>query len=553
MFSIFEVVCFNYFQTVNRSAKILLRREIAKASFAFLSLNRTLPSAKLPAFRKAKASFAFLSLNRNFVAMDKRFYVTLFLFLSVVGQCLVFSQSSVLRQPEVSQALNAIYYLDDSEYAKALGIIKEKSLSAYIREYKSLMTYAIANNQDNYKAYMAASNAAIKAIDGFKYEEACLSNLLLHRSLVEMSDGNMLAGGVQFLKSYKAFKNAEKKYPSYEGQLMLRGIFNILLSQIPEKWKPLAGFLGFDDGDLEKGFADINQYRRNMTDVKGAYEESLLLSFSNIFLSHEQKLNDELEQCMRSSKSPMVNYLYVLSNGRRQRGEVAESVLNEVSQDMLDRFPLLIHQKAKFALRRLSPDECIRYADEFNAKYKGVACRNDVYLLKAYSYALKGMQDKQIEQATICAKMAAKSDVDHRTYDDAVRAQKPIDVVLLRSRLHFEYGNYEASKKTLDGYTPKSSDAIEYKFRLARCADIMKNYPEAMKVYKETITLAAKDKQYYGPYAAVYLADIHILRCEKSEASKWLKKAKEMNNGEHSKEIDQRIAVTMFKVEKMKD
>lgn len=61
--------------------------------------------------------------------------------------------------------------------------------------------------------------------------------------------------------------------------------------------------------------------------------------------------------------------------------------------------------------------------------------------------------------------------------------------------------------------------------------------------------MAAKDVQFYGPYAAIYMADLHIAEDDKVEAMKWLLKAKELNDGEHSKEIDQRIAVTRRKIE----
>lgn len=458
------------------------------------------------------------------------------------------AQRSVLVHDEVSKALYDVYHLDDKSFEQSIGKVHDKAMAAYLKEYKALLDFASENMHSRYEKYMEASDEALSKVSKHKYAENLRANLLLHRCLVEMSCGNMITSGIQFYKSFKAFRSGEKKYKEYEGQIMLRGIYNIILSQVPEKWKSLAGFF-FDKGDLQQGFKEINYYRSLMTGVPGAFEESLLLSFANLFLSHEQRLDEELAYKMRTSTSPAVMYVYILSNGRKQRGAVAEEALNSLPSYMFERYPLLIHQLSKYALRRLDADECIRQADRFIKVYRGIACLNDAYLMKAYAYALKGDYGKRREMALETVRLSSDFDIDERSRDDARRIIDTLDVTLLKSRLHFEYGNYVQSKKTLEGYVPQKADEIEYNFRMARCSEMLGEKSLAKQYYQKTIQMAAKDVQFYGPYAAIYMADLHIAEDDKVEAMKWLLKAKELNDGEHSKEIDQRIAVTRRKIE----
>ncbi|MCQ2215535.1 MAG: hypothetical protein MJZ31_06400 [Bacteroidales bacterium] len=458
------------------------------------------------------------------------------------------AQKSVLTQDDVSKAMFDLYRLDDQSFEVSITKVKDPALKAFLKEYKALIDYASENMPSRYEIYMDACDEALSKVSKHKYAENLRANILLHRCLVEMSCGNMITSGIQFYKSFKAFRNGEKKYAEYDGQLMLRGIYNIILSQVPEKWKSLAGWL-FDKGDLQKGFQDINRYRELMADVPGACDESLLLSFANLFLSHEQRLDSSLAKKMKESTSPAVAYVLVLSNGRKQRGAEAEKVLADLPEWMFERYPLLIHQLSKYALRRLDADECIRQADRFIKVYRGVACLNDAYLMKAYAYALKGDYEKRRELAHETIRVSSAFDIDERSQQDARRIIDTLDVTLLKSRLRFEYGDYTESRDYLRGYTPQKADEIEFTFRMARCSEMLGEKDNAKKMYRKTVELAAKDIQFYGPYAAMYMADMLIAEGDKKEAMVWLMKAKELNDGEHSKEIDQRIAVTKRKIE----
>ena len=53
------------------------------------------------------------------------------------------------------------------------------------------------------------------------------------------------------------------------------------------------------------------------------------------------------------------------------------------------------------------------------------------------------------------------------------------------------------------------------------------------------------DNGYFGPYAALYAADIMLTRGNNAAAQRYARQAQKLNNGEYSKEIAQRIALTL--------
>ncbi|MCQ2204710.1 MAG: tetratricopeptide repeat protein [Bacteroidales bacterium] len=466
------------------------------------------------------------------------------LVVSLLSLCSSWAQESVLASKASSEALAAVYAYDDAAFAEALSRIDDKAIAAFVVEYKSLLDYTAANNDGNYKRYVEASDKALAAVAKHRFEPTLTSNLQMHRSLVELSTGSLWGGGVYFWKSYRSFKRGEESHKDYDGQLMLRGIFDVLLSQIPEKWKGLAGLFGFSSGNLQQGFAEIEQYHQKVASVPGLSEESQLLVFANIFLSHDQRINDEQRSRLRNNTTPVVVYAYILSNGRNCMGSEADAVMSRLPQSVIDRFPLIIHQQAKFALRRLDTKSAIRYADEFLQKYRGSSCCNDAPLLKAYAYLVQGDTRQALENAQKAADMPFSSDVDKRTNADA-KIFPTMDRTLVKARFQFEYGNFAESLATLRGYNPPQQHLIEYNFRLARAEEKLGNLTSAISCYDKAIAMSAKDKRYFGPYSAVYAADLMLRQGNLAKAKEYIQKARSLNNGEFSKEIDQRISLTL--------
>ncbi len=462
--------------------------------------------------------------------------------LTCIAQSL-FAQKNILSEKNASLTLDAIYRFDEEGYKTHSANISDKAIQAYLAEYHALMHYAKANNEANFKAYQNASSNAISAVEKTTYGYTLSSNLLIHRCMAEMSMGNLLTSGIQFWKSYRAFKKGEEATPNYDGQLMLRGIFNVLLSQIPSKWQGLTGFFGFGSGNLTLGLEQIAAYRERVKEIPGLCEEGLVISFANIFLSHEQHINGRLSQAMKESPAPIISYAYLLSLGRQQKGAEADTVLSLITREQLEAFPLLRHQKSKIALRRLSERECIAHADSFFQAYKGNTCKSDALLLQAYAYLLLGDRTNALKKADACAAMTPTSDIDKRTQADAKRVASE-DVTLLRSRFNFEYGNFAEALSVLDGYKPTSGHEIEYHFRLARAYEKLGDTQRAVSHYDKLIAMAGNDDRYFGPYSAVFMADMKIKEGDTAAAKTYIDKAKKLNNGEYSKEIEQRISLT---------
>lgn len=481
--------------------------------------------------------------------------VTLLTALTVLAPTASLAQANQFASRACSEVVHDIFSIDEAAFAKHIGEVgtqsrDAKARTAFLREYMALMRYAAANNKKNYDAYFKASDAAFSAANGSTYEDNLLSWLHIHKCMVYIYDGSMVSGGIQFLKSYRSFKRAEAETPNYEGQIPLRGIFNIILSQVPGKWKGLAGFLGFDDGNTALGFRQLEDYRQKVKGVKGLSDEAVLFSFANMFFSFEQNMPADIMEAIRANEAPVVRYAYILSCGRSQNGEAAYKSLQETPEEVMSRFPLLYHQRGKYALRRLEPDECVRWGARFAETYSGVSNKTGVYLDMAYAYLLKGDREKAKTMVDKCRSMKSDFDIDRRAYEEAALAMDT-PVKMLRARLMFEYGRFAEAEAELKSYAPRRRDLAEYYFRLGRAEDKQGGKAEALAWYDKAIGASAGSTRYFGPYAAVHAAEICIKSRDKSRAASYLAKAKKMNNGEYKKELDQRIELTEREVKKM--
>ncbi len=465
-------------------------------------------------------------------------FLCLFIFPHVIG-----AQQVVFADDASQTAFADIYAIDNESFARHISSVTDRAKASFLREYMALMNYTAANTQANYDAYIAASDCAFDDVAKSAYAENLTCQLHIHKCMVYMYSGSMVSGGLQFWKSYRAFKQAEQKYPNYTGQLSFRGIYNILFSQIPEKWKTLKGLLGLPDGNLELGFKQVEQYRKAVATLRGVGDEALVFSFVNMFFSHDQNLTSELTKLIKQNPTAVVRYAYVLSCGQRQMGSEAEATLQATDTKTFDRFPLLYHQRAKYALRRVDTKNVIHWSHKFLDTYRGVSNKNNAYLQMAYAYLF--MDNKAMAKQMVDKCLAVKSDfdIDRRSHEEAERLMKS-DTTMLRARFLFEYGNFAESLRTLERHTPSKDDVVEHTFRRARANEKLGNKAVAIKQYDNVIALSQNDTRYFGPYSCVYVADLYLSSGDKTRALHYVDMAKKLNNGEYQKELDQRIELT---------
>ena len=161
----------------------------------------------------------------------------------------------------------------------------------------------------------------------------------------------------------------------------------------------------------------------------------------------------------------------------------------------------------------------------------------------AYAYILKGDKAKARQMVDKCIATTSDFDIDKRARAEAEIAMDASEE-MLRARFNFEFGRYEESLRILKSFTPRAQDAAEHAFRTARAEEKLGRVDVAMSGYDKVISLSANSKRYFGPYSAVYAADICIKRGDKARAKKYLATARKLNVGEYKKELDQRIELT---------
>ncbi len=445
------------------------------------------------------------------------------------------------------EALEALLYYDFSQAETIIQNIekKEPKLTAlpYLKQYKHFLNYLANDNQANYEAFNLAHSQAMEALPtkDLAWYLVFSSNMLLQKSLVEFSRGNHFQGAMVLYRSHKAFREIEPNSSNMLWQLKLRGIFNILWDRIPDHLRFFSNLAGLK-GDYYMGIRQLVAYN-DKTTAPGLADESkiILLYVHQLFQQDNEDLVELFEEAMAENHPPLTIFLYSGILSRMNHGAKALDALQNVPKSTMTRFPLLQYQYARLLLNAGKIDLSKSEMTQFLKQYKGDSFTNDAYLQMSRICYLKGETDQAAEWSLKClAHQPAVTAIDRQAVDES-RQFNQWQPSLLLARLYFDHGDYEKAQEWASKPINLPQAKIEQEYRKGRIAHKKGNLAAAVQFYNRAITLAGKDTKYYGPYAALFCAEIKIATQEYQEANRYLTMARKLNTGEYKQDIEYRI------------
>ena len=454
--------------------------------------------------------------------------------------------ASPFSQP-CCEAMEALFYYDFNK-AETIILNLEKSepnqlALPYLKQYKQFLTYLANDNQANYEAFNQAHSQAMETLPtkDLNWHLVFSSNMLLQKSLVEFGRGNHFQGAMALYRSHKAFREIEPNSANMLWQLKLRGIFNILWDRIPDHLRFFSNLAGLK-GDYYMGIRQLVAYN-DKTTAPGLADESkiILLYIHQLFQQDNEDLVELFEETMAESHPPLTNFLYSGILSRMNHGAKALDALLNVPKSTMAKFPLLQYQYARLLLNAGHIDRSESEMTQFLKQYKGDSFTNDAYLQMSRICYLKGATDQAAEWSLKClSHQPAATTIDRQAVDES-RQFNQWQPSLLLARLYFDHGDYEKAQEWASKPINLPQAKIEQEYRKGRIAHKKGNLATAVQFYNRAIALAAKDTKYYGPYAALFCAEIKIATREYQEANRYLALARKLNTGEYKQDIEYRI------------
>lgn len=454
--------------------------------------------------------------------------------------------SKSFTQP-CAEALAAMYRFDfNTVDALLLSIEKDNpTLQAlpYLKQYRHFLAYLANDQQSHYEAFTQAHEKAMAALsnDAEGWHLIFGSNMLLQKSLVEFSRGNNFQGSLSLYKAHKVFREIEPHPGNITWQLKLRAIFNILWDRVPDNMRFFSNLAGCK-GDYYMGIRQLVAYHDKL-ETPGLIDEAkvVLLYVHQLFQQDNEDVVELFDEYQGYSASPLTNFLYSTILIKLNKGQKALELLQTIPQIYHQRFPLLQYQYARLLLNAGFISQAKAEMEVFIKTYKGNTFYNDACLQMSRACFLNADNNEAAEWSLKCFNRQPTYTAIDRQAVDECRQFNLWDASLLRARLLFDHGNYEKAQEWASKPVSSPQAKLEQSYRKGRIAHKRGNLPVALQHYNQAILLANKDARYYGPYAALFCAEIKILSNDHQEASRYLAVARKLNNGHYRQDVERKI------------
>ncbi len=376
--------------------------------------------------------------------------------------------------------------------------IKNESDKLFLRHYGCFFDVALGKNnkikicQDIEEKFFNTTNTS----------EIILSQIYLHKGIISYMDNSKIDAILSFLKAYNYYKKCMELYPENIETQKLKGIFNILLSELPYPHNKFANLLGYS-GNKNIGFKALNRYV-NKTSSPGQHEEALIyLAFATLKFQESSNIVKEfICKYAENSNSQIFNSVLIRCALKIRQPLLVNNLI--YSSDIKDNINVLLYSKIKHAAICNKSDKLNLYARAFLNNKNNIQYKADVLKYLAW--------DKFIIGDTVSYYKYKDSIInlkDYRSFYDK-KALKEIsnnipDANIIKAHLCFDAGEYNKALNLLkkNKQSVDVNNMQEFYYRLGRCNHLLGNIDDAKDNYKKSVEINSNN--YYTNLAKYFL------------------------------------------------
>ncbi|MCK4661268.1 MAG: tetratricopeptide repeat protein [Bacteroidales bacterium] len=474
-----------------------------------------------------------------------------FIFLIIISK-FVFASFDINNN--IKKIHREISYLNLSQAELVLEYEKEQNPDNLFIPYYE-------NNIDFLKYIVSGDNVLLenfindfnKRIDAFKIKNknepfllALQAEMYFQLLIAYLIKNDFLHASFALYKSYSLWNENYKKYPDFKFNNKLAGIFQLLISSVPQEYTWLFKISGIK-GNIPKAIDFLEKYSLYEKNVfeDNIYSTILLLIVYSNFENNLDKTKIYINNLGNLSNKSMLIKLVIAKHymATEQNDKAIQLLEDKKYIDDISHFPYVYYILGKAKLNRLD-DNAEYYLNKFLKDYKGFYCKKSTCLNLSWYYILKNdsVEANKYKKLIINYENSL-SNLDKQA---AIEIQNinNINIELLKVRLLFDGGYYQKALKILNNDVDKTKltikDRLEYIYRAARIFHKLKDFPNAKKYYIDVIKFGNKLMYYFAPNASLQLGLIYEQEKNYEKAEKYFKYCLKINKGEYKNSIEQK-------------
>ncbi|TLX76094.1 hypothetical protein E9993_07740 [Labilibacter sediminis] len=463
---------------------------------------------------------------------------------TVLTLLLILSVSSHSQNRPSSEYLYSLFQLDFTEAELKIEQIKDTPTKAYLQHYH--LFFLIMINEDDIidynKRFKPLSNQILNSSDTFSNKWAYLAEIHIQNGILNYIKDNKWSALTAFSKAHSYWKKSESQHPALGQNLKLKGIFNLLIGNLPSPYAQWAGWFGFS-GDTNLGFDALEEYLQQQNTDGFYLEAQLFLGYAYLKFSGREDIITDFIQASQNCSSPLIQSILIRCAFKIKSPQLCTKWL---SAETKSNYPPLQYLKGKYSTFIFNANTPQVFEHFFNI-HKGNQFKADAHRYLSWHYLLSNDTNAYLKHQDALQRLN-----NYPTWEDKQAQKESIhgeipNALLLKSRILFDKGDYQLSANILLQIEAQLNNSEQQKeelyYRLGRCYQLQGNTTLAEQNYLASIKNATFSKRYYGPYSAIYAAKICINNNQTDKAKTYLNKARQLNNGEYKSQIDKLINI----------
>ncbi len=380
----------------------------------------------------------------------------------------------------------------------------DNAMSYYIENYIDFFTLFIQEDASVYKKLVKNRDLRLEKIrksdPSSPYYLFCQAEILLQWATIKLKFDDKINAAGDVYEAYKLLEKNKALHPDFLENNKSLSIIHALAESVPSWVRKIMGV----KGSVELGTNEIKLLADRAAAENSMYTSEIVAIYSYILFYSNNRKEEAFKLFDRfrldHKTNPLIAFLKATMAHKTGRNELAIRILEE-RPDGSDYLPFyyLNFIYGKFKLCRLDKDAHVHiriFLEHFRGRH---------YIKEAWQklgwYHLAVNKDIQAYKKDMksCHNQGfALIDEDIQASKEARSGLVPNDI-LLKARLLYDGGYYTKCHEMLVLNGDKFVNAIhdgEYYYRLARVADALKNYTDALEYYDLTIVKSDPGKYY---------------------------------------------------------
>ncbi len=410
----------------------------------------------------------------------------------------------------------------------------------YLENYKLFVKSFISEEQIDFDNYANNSNTCINTLENnysdSKYNLLIQSDIKLKLAVNNLKFENYTKAFTNLYSSYLLIKQNTNKFPYFEENNKIDGVFDVLLGNIPSSFNFIKSIFSLE-GNIQTGIAKLSAYYNKNKNITGKNQESLYI----LYYSSKNTSTRDLSKILKNQNYNSPIYKYTLANylAANNRNDSAIKVL-ESYKTADNSYPMYIidYQIGICKLNKLDKTASINF-NNYIRNFKG---RN--YIKSAYqklywhSLIFNSKDNNYLTKVNNLGKNFTDEDKQAVNLD-----YENINLRLLKSRLLFDGGYYYKSQQVLlknysSEYYTSVNDKLEYIYRFARINHKQENIEFAKAYYNMVMKKGENIQLHFAANSALQLGLIYESQNDYNTAKEYLQKCLALNNYEYKNSIE---------------